>query len=394
MSATADPPVHPDDLLDLEGLLSAEDRAFRDKVRRFVVDRIDPHVAEWFEQGIFPRELAEEMGQLGLLGMHLDGHGRVGSSARHYGIASMELEAGDSAFRTFFSVQGTLSMRSIHEFGSDEQRERWLPEMAAGRAIGCFGLTEPKFGSDPRGLETQARRDGGDWILDGEKTWITNAGFADVAVVWAYADDAIRGFVVPMDTPGVSTREMRDKLSMRVLETSALILEDCRVPASAMLPEARGLRAPFSCLNEARFGIAWGVNGLSRACFEAALAYTKERQQFGKPLAAFQLTQDKLVRMATEINAGLLLAHRLADLADEHDRLTPEQISYGKLRNVEGAALVARLARALLGANGIVKECPIMRHMANMESVATYEGTSEIQTLILGAHLTGLRAFA
>jgi glutaryl-CoA dehydrogenase len=387
------PTPAPDDLVAFEEDLPADERAFRDDVRRFVGERINPEISEWFERRVFPRELSEEMGALGLLGMHLDGYGRIGSSALAYGLASLELEAGDSAFRTFFSVQGSLSMRSIHLFGSDDQREEWIPEMAAGRAIGCFALSEPNSGSDPAALRTEARRDGPDWVIDGTKAWITNGGIADVAVVWANAEGGIRGFLVPRDTRGLSTRSLDSKLSLRALETSELVLRNCRVPESAILPAADSLRAPFSCLNEARFGIAWGVLGAARACFERALAYVEEREQFGKSLAGFQLTQQKLVEMACDINAGLLIARRLAELADDGDRLTPERISFGKLWNVEVAMRVARTARSLLGANGILAEVPIMRHMANLESVLTYEGTAEIQTLILGAHLTGVRAF-
>jgi glutaryl-CoA dehydrogenase len=383
----------PDDLVAFDEDLPGEERKLRDDIRTFVNQRIQPEVAEWFDRGAFPRELVEEMGSLGLLGMHLDGFGRVGSSALAYGLASLELEAGDSAFRTFFSVQGSLSMRSIHLFGSDEQREQWIPEMAAGHAIGCFALTEPNSGSDPAGLQAQARRDGTDWVLDGTKTWVTNGGIADVAVVWANTDDGIRGFVVPRETRGLTTRSLDSKLSMRALETSELSLRHCRVPAEAILPGADSLRAPFSCLNEARFGIAWGVMGAAQACFDTALAYVQDREQFGRSLASFQLTQQKLAEMACDINAGILVARRLAELADSRDRLNPEQISFGKFWNVEVAMRVARTARTLLGANGILREVPIMRHMANLESVVTYEGTAEIQTLILGAHLTGIRAF-
>jgi glutaryl-CoA dehydrogenase len=387
-------PVKPLDLLDLDALLSDEERAVRDTVRDWVKSRILPEIAEWFERGELPsRELARELGGMGLLGMHLSGYGTAEASAVMYGLACLELEAGDSGVRSLVSVQGSLAMFPIWKYGSEEQKDEWLPRMARGEAIGCFGLTEPDIGSDPAGMRTAARRDGSDWILSGTKMWITNGGVADVAVVWARTDDGIRGFVVPTDTKGFAANDIERKISLRASVTSELVLDDVRLPEGAVLPEVTGMRGPLSCLNEARYGIVWGSMGAARACFEAALEYATSRQQFGKPIGGFQLTQRKLVDMAVELNKGLLLALHLGRMKDE-GRVRPEQISLGKLNNVREALAVCREARAVLGANGITLEYPIVRHMNNLESVLTYEGTNEIHTLILGKALTGLDAFS
>jgi len=391
-SDTAGARVRPHDFLDIDSLLSDEERAIRDMVRAFVGDRVVPAVGDWFEAGTIPRELARELGSLGLLGMHLEGYGCAGASATAYGLACLELEAGDSGVRSLVSVQGSLAMYAIHRWGSEEQKQQWLPRMAAGEAIGCFGLTEPDAGSDPGAMRTRARRDGTDWILHGQKMWITNGGVADVAVVWARADDGIRGFLVPRDTPGFSTQDIHRKLSLRASVTSELLLDDVRLPADAMLPEASSLRGPLSCLNEARYGIVWGAIGAARACFEAALAYSKERMVFGKPIAATQLQQAKLADMAVEVNRGVLLALHLGRLKDA-GRLAPEQVSMGKLANVNAALEVARTARQMLGANGITLEYPVMRHMNNLESVVTYEGTADVHALVIGGALTGEQAF-
>jgi glutaryl-CoA dehydrogenase len=381
------------DFLQLAGHLSEEERAIQDATRRFVDERVQPEVAGWFERGVFPRELAKELGALGLLGMHLDGYGCAGVNAVSYGLASLELEAGDSGLRSFASVQGSLAMFPIRRYGSEEQKAQWLPRMAAGEVVGCFGLTEPDFGSDPAGMRTSARRDGSDWVLNGTKMWITNGGFADLAVVWARTDDGVRGFLVPRGTPGFSTRDIERKLSLRASVTSELILDDCRLPADAVLPEVRGMRGPLSCLTEARYGIVWGAMGAARTCFATALDYAGSRVQFGKPLAAFQLTQAKLVDMLLELQKGLLLALHLGRMKDA-GTLTPEQVSVGKLNNVREALKVARTARTVLGANGVTLEYPVIRHANNLESVLTYEGTSEIHTLILGEAITGVTAFS
>jgi glutaryl-CoA dehydrogenase len=385
--------VNPLDLLNIEALLNDEERAVRDTVRDWVRNRILPEIAEWFEHGELPSEqLAKELGSMGLLGMHLTGYGCAGASAVMYGIACTELEAGDSGVRSLVSVQGSLAMFPIWKYGSEEQKQEWLPKMAAGEAIGCFGLTEPDFGSDPASMRTSARRDGDDWVLNGTKMWITNGGVAGVAVVWAQTDDGVRGFIVPADTPGFSTKDIEKKLSLRASVTSELILEDVRLPADAVLPDVRAMKGPLSCLNEARYGIVWGSMGAARACFESALEYSKSRVQFGKPIGAFQLTQRKLVDMALEVNKGLLLALHLGRMKDD-GRLRAEQVSVGKLNNVREALEVCREARTILGANGVTLEYPVIRHMNNLESVLTYEGTSEIHTLILGRTLTGLEAF-
>jgi glutaryl-CoA dehydrogenase len=386
--------VKPLDLLDIDALLSAEERSVRDTVRDWVKSRILPEIAEWFERGELPsRELARELGGMGLLGMHLSGYGTAEASAVMYGLACLELEAGDSGVRSLVSVQGSLAMYPIWKYGSEEQKEEWLPRMARGEAIGCFGLTEPDIGSDPASMRTAARRDGSDWVLSGTKMWITNGGVADVAVVWARTDDGIRGFVVPTDSRGFTANDIERKISLRASVTSELVLDDVRLPENAVLPEVTGMRGPLSCLSEARYGIVWGSMGAARACFEAALEYSTTRQQFGKPIGAFQLTQRKLVDMAVELNKGLLLALHLGRMKDD-GRVRPEQVSLGKLNNVREALAICREARAVLGANGITLEYPIVRHMNNLESVLTYEGTNEIHTLILGKALTGLDAFS
>jgi glutaryl-CoA dehydrogenase len=386
-------PLDPLDLLSLDEQLTDEERDIRDVVRRFATERVAPHVADWFEEGTLPtRELAPEIGKLGLLGMHLEGYGCAGTNAVSYGVASRELEAVDSGLRSFVSVQGSLVMFPIRTFGSEEQREEWLPRMASGEAIGCFGLTEPDFGSDPSGMRTTARRDGDDWILNGAKMWITNGSVADVAVVWARTEEGIQGFLVARGTPGFEARDIHRKLSLRASVTSELFFEDCRLPAGAALPGALGLKAALACLNEARFGIIWGAVGAARNCFETALEHSKTRVQFDKPIGSFQLTQRKLTDMAVELTKAMLLALRLGRLKDE-GRLTPAQVSIGKLNNVREALAIAREARTILGASGISGEYPVMRHMANLESVLTYEGTNEVHTLIIGEALTGLRAY-
>ncbi len=384
--------LNPNDPLLIDHLLSEEERAIQGAVRQFVVDKVLPDIGEWFERGEFPRELIKEIADLGMLGMHLEGYGCLGTNAVSYGLACLELEAGDSGFRSFVSVQGSLSMFPIWKFGSEEQKQEWLPRMASGEVIGCFGLTEPDFGSDPSGMLTNGRRDGTDWILNGSKMWITNGSIADVAIVWAQTDEGIRGFLVPTRTPGFSTQDIHRKVSLRASITSSLYLDDVRLPQDAVLPGVTGLKGPLSCLSEARFGIVWGVMGAARACFECALEYAQTRVQWGKPIGAFQLTQEKLTNMALEIGKGTLLALHLGRMKDE-GRLVPEHISMGKLNNVREALDIARSARTILGANGITLEYPVMRHANNLESVLTYEGTSEIHTLIIGQALTGLRAY-
>jgi glutaryl-CoA dehydrogenase len=385
-------PPNPLDFLDLDQLLSEEERLIRDTTRSFVTDRVLPEVAGWFERAELPRELAKELGDLGLLGMHLDGYGCAGTNAVSYGLACLELEAGDSGARSFVSVQGSLAMYPIWKFGSEEQKRRWLPPMAAGEVIGCFGLTEPDFGSNPAGMRTSARRDGDDWVLNGTKMWITNGGIADLAVVWARTDDGVRGFLVPTATPGFSTRDIGHKLSLRASITSELVLEDCRLPGDAVLPEVHGMRGPLSCLNEARYGIVWGSMGAARACFQSAVEYATTRVQFDRPIGGFQLTQQKLADMLVELSKGTLLALHLGRMKDQ-GRLVPEQVSLGKLNNVREALQIARTARTILGANGVTLEYPVIRHANNLESVLTYEGTSEVHSLILGQAITGLAAF-
>jgi len=381
-------------LLDLDSLLSEEEISIRDVVRRVVDAQVRPYVGHWFEDGRAPgRELAKQFGELGLLGMHLHGYGCAGASAVAYGLACMELEAGDSGVRSLVSVQGSLAMYAIATFGSEEHKQRWLPPMARGESIGCFGLTEPDHGSDPASMSTRAEQQGGEWLLRGTKTWITNAPIADVAVVWARAGDGIRGFVVPTDTDGVRINEIAHKLSLRASATGEIVLDDVRLPGDAALPEGIGLRAPLSCLTEARLGISWGALGAARECLEAAIAYACEREQFGRPIAGFQLTQAKLADMAVELQKGFLLALHLGRLADD-GRLRPEQVSVAKLNNVREALAIARQCRTILGANGISLEYPVLRHANNLESVLTYEGTSEIHQLVIGQRLTGLSAFS
>jgi glutaryl-CoA dehydrogenase len=379
-------------LLDLDAELSDEDRLLAESCRRFIADRIAPNIEQWYLEGTLPREVAGEVGKLGLLGMHLKGYGCAGASATSYGVACRELEAADSGLRSLVSVQGSLSMFPIWAYGSEEQKQEWLPRMAAGEAIGCFCLTEADAGSDPSAMKTTARRDHGDWILNGSKMWITNGGMADVAVVWARTDEGVRGFVVSRGTPGFSTNDIHRKLSLRASVTSELVFEDCRLPDAAMLPGVAGLKGPLSCLNEARYGIVWGAVGAARSCFEIARDYAGTRVQFGKPIAGFQLTQKKLVDMAVEIEKAQLVALRLGRLKDG-GRVRPEQVSLGKLNNVREALEIAREARSILGANGISSEYPVMRHANNLESVYTYEGTNEVHTLILGEVITGMRAF-
>ncbi|HET8953747.1 MAG TPA: acyl-CoA dehydrogenase family protein [Solirubrobacteraceae bacterium] len=393
MTATVTRPgLRPDDFLNVDHLLSDEERMIRDTVRRFVAAKVTPHAGGWFEDGRLPRGLAKELGELGLLGMHLDGYGCAGVSATAYGIACMELEAGDSGVRSLVSVQGSLAMYAIHRWGSEAQKREWLPHLASGEAIGCFGLTEPDSGSDPGSMRTRARRAGDEWILNGSKMWITNGSIADVAVVWARTDEGVRGFLVPAATRGFSAPEIHGKLSLRASVTSELVLDGVRLPADAVLPGATSLRGPLSCLDEARYGIVWGAAGAARACFEAALRYSAEREQFGRPIASFQLQQRKLAAMAVEVNRATLLALHLGRLKDQ-GLLHPEQVSLGKLANVDAALDVARTARQVLGANGISLEYPVIRHMNNLESVVTYEGTADIHALVVGGALTGIQAF-
>jgi glutaryl-CoA dehydrogenase len=385
----------PHDFLNVDAHLSEEEKEVRVGVRAFVEERIAPSINNWFERAYFPRELVPEMGALGVLGMHLEGYGCAGKSAVAYGLACMELEAGDSGLRTFVSVQGSLAMSAIHKFGSEEQKVRWLPSMARGEEIGCFGLTEPTAGSDPASMKTFARKEGSDWILNGSKRWIGMGTIADVAVVWARTDEEnnpVRGFLVPTDSPGFSARDITGKLSMRASVQCDLSFEDVRLPEDAMLPGAEGLKGPFACLNEARYGIIWGSMGAARNSFECALEYAKEREQFGKPVASFQLTQEKLVNMMLEVEKGTLLALHLGRMKDE-GTLRPEQISFGKLNNVRDAIEVAREARTILGGNGVTLDYPVLRHANNLESVRTYEGTDEVHTLILGHTITGIPAF-
>lgn len=383
----------PSDFLDIDSLLSDEEKLLRGTVRDYVEKEITPHVGDWWEEGILPQEqLAKEFGDIGLLGMHLEGYGCAGTSATAYGLACLELEAGDSGIRSFVSVQGSLAMFPIWEFGSEEQKQEWLPRMATGEVIGCFGLTEADSGSDPSSMRTNARRDGSDWIINGSKMWITNGSIAGVAIVWARTEDGIRGFIIPTDTPGFSAPEIKKKASLRASVTSELILDNVRVPDAFVLPGVSSMRGPLSCLNEARFGIAFGAIGAARACYETALDYSLEREQFGAPIGSFQLTQKKLVDMMVAVQRGTLVALHLGRRKDE-GKITPEQVSFGKFDNVRNALEVARTARSILGANGITLEYPVMRHMANLETVFTYEGTNEIHTLLMGQAITGLNAF-
>ncbi|EMF51257.1 MULTISPECIES: acyl-CoA dehydrogenase family protein [Streptomyces] len=388
------PSFDPADFLGLDDLLDPEDLAVRDTVRSWAADRVLPRVAEWYERGELPeiRELARELGAIGALGMSLRGYGCAGASAVQYGLACLELEAADSGIRSLVSVQGSLAMYAVHRFGSEEQKGAWLPRMASGEVIGCFGLTEPDHGSDPASMRTYAKRDGGDWVLNGRKMWITNGSVAGVAVVWAQTEEGVRGFVVPTDTAGFSAPEIKHKWSLRASVTSELVLDDVRLPQDAVLPEVRGLKGPLSCLSHARYGIVWGSMGAARSCFESAVAYARTREQFGKPIGGFQLTQAKLADMAVELHKGILLAHHLGRRMDA-GRLRPEQISFGKLNNVREAIEICRTARTILGANGISLEYPVMRHATNLESVLTYEGTVEMHQLVLGKALTGLDAF-
>lgn len=386
-------PQHPFELFAIDGLLSEEEREIRDVVRKYVDSEIKPHIATWFEEGTIPaRSLARDFGELGLFGMHLEGYGCAGTSAVAYGLACTELEAGDSGIRSMVSVQGSLAMYAIHAFGSPAQREQWLPGLAKGELIGCFGLTEADYGSNPSGMLTNAKREGDDWLLNGTKMWITNGGVADVAVVWAQTDDGIRGFVVPADSPGFSANPIAKKMSLRASVTSELVFDNVRLPADAVLPDVVGLKGPLSCLNEARFGIAFGTLGAARDCLETALTYAIDREQFDRPIAGYQLTQKKFADMALELGKGMLLALHLGRLKDAHE-VRPEQISLGKLNNAREALAIARECRSILGGNGITLEYPIIRHMNNLESVFTYEGTNEMHTLVIGEALTGLAAF-
>ncbi|HXB84007.1 MAG TPA: acyl-CoA dehydrogenase family protein [Candidatus Acidoferrum sp.] len=382
----------PVDFIDVAGLFSDEERLVRDTVRAYVRDRILPNIAQWFEEGTLPRELGRELGRLGLLGMHLEGYGCAGASAVAYGIACLELEAGDSGVRSFASVQGSLAMYAIHRWGDEAQKQRWLGPMARGELIGCFGLTEPDFGSNPAGMRTYARKDGSDWVIDGTKMWITNGSIADLSIVWAQTDAGIRGFIVPRDARGFSATNIERKLSLRASVTSELVLAGCRLPADALLPLGDGLVAPLSCLNEARFGIVWGAIGAARSCYESALEYSKTRIAFDRPIGGFQMTQAKLVDMLLELNKGALLALHLGR-AKDGGRLHPSQVSLAKLNNVREALAIARQARTILGANGVTLEYPVIRHMNNLESVLTYEGTSEMHALVVGKEITGLGAF-
>jgi glutaryl-CoA dehydrogenase len=394
MSSTAAPTQKPraEDFLGIDRMLSDEERDIRDTVRAFVQDKVVPNVGEWFEGATIPLELATELGALNVLGMHLEGYGCAGASGTAYGLACMELEAGDSGIRSLVSVQGSLAMYAIWRWGSEEQKQEWLPRMAAGEAIGCFGLTEPDAGSDPGSMRTRARRDGDDWIISGQKMWITNGSAAAVAVVWANTDEGVRGFVVPKGTPGFTTQDIHKKMSLRASITSELLLDEVRLPDSARLPEANSLRGPLSCLNEARYGIVWGAAGAARACYEAALSYAKERVQFDKPIASFQIQQLKLANMAVQVNQATLLALHLGRMKDA-GTLRPEHVSMGKLANVNAALDVARNARQVLGANGITLEYPVIRHMNNLESVVTYEGTADVHALVIGETITGIGAF-
>jgi len=390
--------MRPLDLLKVDHLFSDDELDIAAAVREFVDERVRPDIADWFEQGTVDLGLMKEAGALGLLGMHLSGYGCAGTNAVSYGLACLELEAGDSGVRSMVSVQGSLAMFAIWKFGSEEQKQTWLPRMAAGEAIGCFGLTEADFGSNPAGMRTRARREGEEWVLDGTKMWITNGSVADIAVVWARvvdngADGGIRGFLVPTDTPGFSAPKIGKKLSLRASITSELVLEGVRLPADALLPEVTGLRGPLSCLSEARFGIVWGALGAARDCLETAISYASSREVFDRPLAAFQLTQAKLADMALELQKGFLLALHLGRLKDA-GKLDPRQVSLGKLNNVRESLAIARECRTILGANGITLEYPVIRHANNLESVLTYEGTSEVHQLVIGQALTGESAFS
>jgi glutaryl-CoA dehydrogenase len=382
----------PRDFLNIDALLDDEERLMRDTVRRFVAEKVLPYVGDWFEAGTFPRELGKELGTLGVLGMYLEGYGCAGTSNVAYGLTCCELEFGDSGTRSFVSVQGSLSMFPIWAYGSEEQKQQWLPGMAAGDLVGCFGLTEADAGSDPGSMRTVARRDGADWVLNGSKMWITSGGISDLAVVWAKAEEGIRGFIVPRHTPGFTVNDIHKKMSLRASVTSELVLDDVRLPADAVLPGVVGLKGPLSCLNEARYGILWGAVGAARACYEAALDYAKQRVMFGKPIASFQLIQRQLVEMMVAVNEGMLVSLHIGRMKDRGP-IDPAHISFGKFDNVRRALEVARTARSVLGANGITLEYPAIRHMNNLESVYTYEGTNEIHSLIMGQAITGIAAF-
>ena len=394
MSETPLDKPDPFDFLGIDSLLDAEEILLRDTVRQYVEKEIKPHVGDWWDEGVIPhKDLARTFGELGMLGMHLEGYGCAGTSATAYGLACVELEAGDSGIRSFVSVQGSLAMFPIWKFGSEEQKQTWLPPMAKGEVIGCFGLTEPDSGSDPSSMRTNARRDGSDWVINGSKMWITNGSIADVAIIWARTDEGVRGFIVPTDTPGFTAHDIKKKASLRASVTSELALDEVRVPDDFVLPNVASMRGPLSCLNEARFGIAFGVMGSARDCYETALRYSQERVQFGQPIAAFQLTQKKLVEMMVAVQRGTLLALHLGRRKDQGE-LTSQQVSFGKFDNVRQALDVARVARSILGGNGITLEYPVFRHMANLETVFTYEGTNEIHTLVMGQAITGLDAFS
>jgi glutaryl-CoA dehydrogenase len=396
MTTTVAPPkkdtYSPLELFDIDRLLDDDERDIAATVRKFVDAKLRPNIEGWFESGTLPKELAKEFGAMGLMGMHLEGYGCAATNAVSYGLACLELEAGDSGFRSFVSVQGSLSMFSIYRYGSEEQKLRWLPRLASGDAIGCFGLTEADFGSNPAGMRTRARRDGSDWVINGTKMWITNGNLADVATVWAQTDDGIRGFLVPTDTPGFSANKIQRKLSLRASVTSELVLDNVRLPASAQLPEAVGLGAPLSCLNEARFGIVFGAMGAARDALETTIAYTQNRDVFDRPLSSYQLSQEKLANMTLELGKGVLLAIHLGRIKDAEGVL-PEQVSLGKLNNVREAIAIARECRTLLGGSGITLEYSPLRHANNLESVLTYEGTSEMHMLSIGKALTGHAAF-
>src|SRR3954451_9718713 len=386
------PALRPLDFLGIDASLSDEERDIRDAVRAFVADKVTPNAGDWFEEGRIPLDLAPQLGKLGVLGMHLEGYGCAGASSTAYGLACMELEAGDTGVRSFVSVQGSLAMTAIHKWGSEEQKQAWLPRMAAGEALGCFGLTEPDAGADPGSMRTRARRDGSDWILHGQKMWITNGSASEVAVVWANTDEGVRGFLVPKGTKGFTTQDIHKKLSLRASITSELLLDDVRLPADAVLPEVSSLKGPLSCLNEARYGIVWGAAGAARACYESALEYATERVQFDRPIASFQIQQQKLAQMVLEVNRATLMAMHLGRMKDG-GTLRPEHVSLGKLGNVNGALEVARSARQVLGANGVTLEYPVIRHMNNLESVVTYEGTADVHALVIGGAVTGIQAF-
>ena len=392
MATTSDTAIDPHDFVGIDHLLDDDEKAIRDTVREVVRERILPEVGDWFEQGILPREVFTELGQLGLMGAHLEGYGCAGVSSVAYGLICQELEYGDSGLRSAVSVQGSLAMYAIYRWGSEEQKQQYLPRMATGELIGCFGLSESDAGSDPGSMRTFARRDGSDWVINGSKMWITNGTVADVAIVWANTDEGIRGFIVEQGTPGFTAPEIHRKLSLRASITSELVLQDVRVPDEQRLPEATSLRGPLSCLNEARYGIVWGVVGAGRACYEEALSYAKERIVFEKPLTSYQLTQQKLAEMVLEINRAMLMALHLGRMKDE-GRLRPEHVSLGKMGNARGALEIARSARSILGGNGITLEYPVIRHMNNLESVFTYEGTHEVHTLVVGGAVTGIQAF-